>query len=124
MFFLILACSKKEEVATTASAYDYSAKLPYDTTAIDSFSAGATPNNMILNRVVIDSATRAKLEEQKIAAQKKKEADDRAKAKLEEESKKKEEDKKKADEAAKKKKQEAKPAESIKPEPEKTENTQ
>lgn len=108
LFFV--SCSKKEETVAEGSTYDYNTKLPYDTTAIDSFSPGANPGNVIMNRVVVDSATIAKMEEKKLLAKMKKEEDDKKdKAKLEEDNKKKEAEKKKADEAAKKKKAEEKP---------------
>lgn len=80
-----------------ASGYDYSQKLPYDTTAIDSFAPGANPGNVVMKRVVVDSAYLAKAEEQKIIAKKKKEEADKklAEEKLKQEEKKKAEEKKK-----------------------------
>lgn len=62
---LIISCSKKEVEQEMASGYDYSQKLPYDTTAIDSFAPGANPGNVVMKRVVVDSAYLAKAEEQK-----------------------------------------------------------
>lgn len=94
---LIISCSKKEVEQEMASGYDYSQKLPYDTTAIDSFAPGANPGNVVMKRVVVDSAYLAKAEEQKIIAKKKKEEADKklAEEKLKQEEKKKAEEKKK-----------------------------
>lgn len=94
---LIISCSKKEVEQEMASGYDYSQKLPYDTTAIDSFAPGANPGNVVMKRVVVDSAYLAKAEEQKIIAKKKKEEADKklAEEKLKQEEKKKAEKKKK-----------------------------
>lgn len=87
--FIILmsvSCSKKKVLVENEIAE--SQVLPYDTTAIDSFAPGATPNNVIMKRVIVDSATLAKMEEQKLIAKKKKEETyKKAKAKLEEEEK-------------------------------------
>lgn len=116
-----LSCSKKQEIASEGSVAE-STVLPYDTTAIDSFSPGANPGNVIMNRVVVDSASLAKIEEQKLAAKMKKEEADK-KAKLDEETKKKEDEKKKAEEAAKKKKAE-KPKTEVSPQTQNTEPTQ
>lgn len=83
----LASCSKKEEILTEGSVAENNV-LPYDTTAIDSFAPGATPNNVIMKRVIVDSATLAKMEEQKLIAKKKKEETyKKAKAKLEEEEK-------------------------------------
>ncbi len=103
------SCSKKEEVLVENSAVE-SNSLPYDTTAIDSFAPGANPGNVIMNRVIVDSAAVAKMEDAKLVAKlKKEEAEKKEKAKLDEDTKKKEAEKKKAEEAAKKKKTEEKP---------------
>ena len=94
---LIISCSKKEVEQEMASGYDYSQKLPYDTTAIDSFAPGANPGNVVMKRVVVDSAYLAKAEEQKIIAKKKKEEADKklAEEKLKQQEKKKAKEKKK-----------------------------
>lgn len=116
-----LSCSKKQEIAAESSVTE-STVLPYDTTAIDSFAPGAKPGNVIMNRMIVDSAALAKIEEQKLAAKMKKEEADK-KAKLDEETKKKEDEKKKAEEAAKKKKSE-KPKTEVSPQTQNTEVTQ
>lgn len=96
----LASCSKKEEILTEGSVAENNV-LPYDTTAIDSFAPGATPNNVIMNRVVVDSAYLTKIEEEKLLAKKKKEEADKEKAKQEDEAKKKEEAKKKKEEKPK-----------------------
>lgn len=81
----IISCSKKEQIERSSSDNDFVEKLPYDTTAIDSFSAGATPNNLKLERKMLDSASlKIKQEEKPNAKQK---IDDQKTKKIEEDKK-------------------------------------
>ncbi len=106
-----ISCSKKES-ANSAQNTDFSERLTYDTTAIDSFAPGATPANVILNRApIIDSADSARIAKAKLEAsllKSKKEEEDKKKAK--EDDSKKKDDVKKAEETSKKKKEEPKSA--------------
>lgn len=110
----MISCSKKEVEQEVAKGYDYRLKLPYDTTAMDSFAPGANPGNVVMKRVVVDSADLAKVAEQKAIAMKKKEEADQ---KLAEENKKKEEAKK-SEEATKNKKSEQEAAKAAAEQPE------
>ncbi|WP_300671566.1 hypothetical protein [Soonwooa sp.] len=78
---VLASCSKKADANALQS--EVSEKLDYDTIAIDSFSAGATPANMAPKVIVIkDTAAAAKKKalEAQIKELEKKKADEKKKA--------------------------------------------
>ena len=80
---IILSCGKKKENNTNITEQDVFAKAPYDTTAIDSFSPGAT--SAIQRQIERAKAIRRADSLKKIAAEeaKKKEAEKLAEEKEE-----------------------------------------
>lgn len=96
ILLLLSACSKKE---TPGFAADQEVKIHYDTTAVDSFSTGATS---------VDIVRQIKMSSQKYQdsirqAEKLRKEEDKLKAELEKENKKKLEEEKKKTDAEKKK---------------------
>lgn len=89
VLIIILSCSKNTDNADDANYPDKNfVKIKYDTTVIDSFSPGATPNNMKPKVIILkDSLSEKKKElESKIKAlEKQKEADKEKEKKKQEE---------------------------------------
>ncbi len=92
---VLLSCSKKTDAESQFYPDANYAKVKYDTTAIDSFSPGATPNNMKPKVLIIKDTILTKKEEleDKIKTLEKQKESDKEKDKKKKEEKVKEQEK-------------------------------
>lgn len=63
LLFSIISCGDNNIETLSDSEELIDSTLPYDTTAIDSFSAGVTPNIIILEKTKLDSNSLSKKKE-------------------------------------------------------------